>query len=164
MNKRHTFNALRLIVRQGFKVLIQITLPFLLKEVWSWLGPVLSVGVCPDPTVHWIASFLSVLRPQRPFWKLQCPLIKKEWPKLKISEEIVTSYLVASVRLVGGNCHLWEMNTICIGHLHVFHNAPHLPPKNVAQALFSISLGTAVIPRRNEKQRLAKFWEANKVH
>ena len=40
-------------------------------------------------------------------------------------------------------------------------------PQNFAQAFFSISLGTAVIPRRNEKQRLSKisvdkqgvFWE-----
>ena len=32
-------------------------------------------------------------------------------------------------------------------------------------ALFSISLGTAVIPRRNEKQmNYAKFWGPNKVH
>ena len=30
---------------------------------------------------------------------------------------------------------------------------PYFPPKNFAWALFSISLGTAVIPRRNEKQR-----------
>ena len=45
-------------------------------------------------------------------------------------------------------------------------------PQNFAEALFSISLGTAVIPRRNEKQRLWKilFWvgggggKANKVH
>ena len=46
----------------------------------------------------------------------------------------------------------------------------HLPkcilfaPQNFAQALFSISLGTAVIPRRNEKKCYAKFWEANKMH
>ena len=45
-------------------------------------------------------------------------LIKKEWPELKISEEIVTSYLAASIRLVGGDCHLWEMNTISEGNLH----------------------------------------------
>ena len=32
-------------------------------------------------------------------------------------------------------------------------------PQNFAyKALFSISLGTAVIPRRNEKQRLCKIW------
>ena len=41
-------------------------------------------------------------------------------------------------------------------------------PQNFAEALFSISLGTAVVPRRNEKQRLCKIWglgaEANKVH
>ena len=41
-----------------------------------------------------------------------------------------------------------------IHHLHVTHNAPFFPQKNFAYALFPISLGTAVIPRRNEKQRL----------
>ena len=56
-----------------------------------------------------------------------------------------------------------------------FVHAPlaHLPyctlfaPQNFAQALFSISLGIAVIPRRNEmkkkKKGYAKVWEANKV-
>ena len=33
-------------------------------------------------------------------------------------------------------------------------------PQNFAQALFSISIGTAVIPRRNGKQRLFKIWGA----
>ena len=33
-------------------------------------------------------------------------------------------------------------------------------PQNFAQALFSISIGTAVIPRRNGKQRLLKIWGA----
>ena len=39
------------------------------------------------------------------------------------------------------------------------HNAPYLPPEfciSIA-VLFSISLGAAVIPRRNEKQRLCKI-------
>ena len=30
-------------------------------------------------------------------------------------------------------------------------------PQNFVQAFFSISFGTAVIPRRNEKQRLSKI-------
>ena len=54
-------------------------------------------------------------------------------------------------------------------HLRIFHNSPHLPTprptpppkkkkKKFAWALFSISLGTAVIIlRRNEKQRLCKI-------
>ena len=33
-----------------------------------------------------------------------------------------------------------------------------LAPQNFAYALFSISLGTAVIPRRNENQRLRNFF------
>ena len=33
-------------------------------------------------------------------------------------------------------------------------------PQNFAQALFSISFGTTVIPRRNGKQRLFKIWGA----
>ena len=45
------------------------------------------------------------------------------------------------------------------------HNSPlaHIPKctlfaaQNFAKALFSISLGTAVTPRRNEKQRLCKI-------
>ena len=32
------------------------------------------------------------------------------------------------------------------------------PPVNFAGALFPLSLGTAVIPRRNEKQRFCKIW------
>ena len=52
----------------------------------------------------------------------------------------------------------------------ISHNAPYLlpahphppaPPKKmyiyIAYALFSISLGTALIPKRNEKQRLCKL-------
>ena len=46
------------------------------------------------------------------------------------------------------------------------HNSPlaHIPKctlfaaQNFAKALFSISLGTAVTPRRNEKQRLCIFF------
>ena len=37
-------------------------------------------------------------------------------------------------------------------------------PQNFAQALFSKSIGTAVIPRRNGKQSYANFWGANEVH
>ena len=45
-----------------------------------------------------------------------------------------------------------------IRHFHISHNAPYLPPKILyKQALLSISLGTAVIPRRNEKQRFCKI-------
>ena len=53
----------------------------------------------------------------------------------------------------------------------IVHLIPPPPQKkNFAQALFSISLGTAVIHRRNKKQRLCNFFfgggveEANKVH
>ena len=46
-----------------------------------------------------------------------------------------------------------------INHLH------HLicPPKFCISIVFN-SLGTAVIPRKNEKQRLRKIWEVVKVH
>ena len=61
--------------------------------------------------------------------------------------------LVLKVRVIGP-----------IRHFHISHNAPYLPPppqkkkkKKIAQALFSISLGTDVIHRRNEKQRLCKI-------
>ena len=50
------------------------------------------------------------------------------------------------------------------------HNSPlaHIPKctlfaaQNFVKALFSISLGTAVTPRRNEKQRLCKIWGGQK--
>ena len=42
-------------------------------------------------------------------------------------------------------------------NLHISHNAPNFAPRNFALALFSISLGKAVIPKRNEKQRLCKI-------
>ena len=45
--------------------------------------------------------------------------------KVEDSEEIVTYYLAASVRLVGGDCHLWEMNTIPEGNL--YRSLAHLP-------------------------------------
>ena len=54
-----------------------------------------------------------------------------------------------------------------IRHFHISHNAPYLPPppKDFAQALLLISLGTAVIPRRNEEQRFCKILGVvNKVH
>ena len=48
---------------------------------------------------------------------------------------------------------------------------PYLTLQNFAEALFSISLGTAVIPRRNENKGYGIFfffggggWGANKVH
>ena len=53
-----------------------------------------------------------------------------------------------------------------IRHLPISHNTPCLPPK-FCIALSSISLGAAVIPGRNEKQRLRKTWGeggANKVY
>ena len=45
-----------------------------------------------------------------------------------------------------------------------YSSLAHLPKctlfvsQNFAQVLFSISLGTAVIPKRNEKQRLCKLF------
>ena len=47
-------------------------------------------------------------------------------------------------------------------------NAPCLPPKIFAFALFPVSLGTALIPRRNRKQSLCKICgvggKGNKVY
>ena len=54
-----------------------------------------------------------------------------------------------------------------IRYLHISHNAPYLPPPPKIldkHALFTVSLGTAVIPRRNEKQRVMQNRGANKVH
>ena len=46
--------------------------------------------------------------------------------------------------------------------------SPIRPPlfahQNFAEALFSISLGTAVIPRKMKNDGYAKFWGANKLH
>ena len=50
-------------------------------------------------------------------------------------------------------------------HFHIFHNACTLfTPPNFAQPLFSISLGTTAIPRRNENKGHAKSSGGNKVH
>ena len=54
-------------------------------------------------------------------------------------------------------------------HLHISHNAPYLPPPKFYISIVLFSLGTAVIPRRNEKQRFCNFLGggvggANKVH
>ena len=52
-----------------------------------------------------------------------------------------------------------------IQYSHVNHNALYLPsPLNFAWALSLISLGTTVIPRKNWKHGLCKFWWINKVH
>ena len=60
-----------------------------------------------------------------------------------------------------------EVRCSAFRHLHISHNAPYLPPppekKFCISIVFNFSWG-AVIPRRNEKQRLCKFWGANKVH
>ena len=38
-----------------------------------------------------------------------------------------------------------------------YHNALFLSPQNFAQALFSVSLGTILTPKRNQKQCLCKI-------
>ena len=43
-------------------------------------------------------------------------------------------------------------------HLHASHNAPCFPPKVMNKNCLYIRLGTTVIPRKNEKQRLCKIW------
>ena len=48
--------------------------------------------------------------------------------------------------------------------LMIMHLICPPPPAKFCIKLFSISMGTAVILRRNEKQRLYKFRGANKVH
>ena len=57
------------------------------------------------------------------------------------------------LKMVQSKCTLTYVN---IPHLHKSHD-PLFAPQNFAKALFSISLGTAVLPRRNEKQRLCKI-------
>ena len=54
-----------------------------------------------------------------------------------------------------------SVSTVYSHKLYISHNAPYLPPQNLASAWFSISLGTAVIPRKNEKQRLCKILGGN---
>ena len=54
-----------------------------------------------------------------------------------------------------------SVSTVYSHKLYISHNAPYLPPQNLASAWFSISLGTAVIPRKNEKQRLCKILGSN---
>ena len=54
-----------------------------------------------------------------------------------------------------------SVSTVYSHKLYISHNAPYLPPQNLASAWFSISLGMAVIPRKNEKQRLCKILGGN---
>ena len=54
-----------------------------------------------------------------------------------------------------------SVSTVYSHKLYISHNAPYLPPQNLASAWFSISLGTAVIPRKSEKQRLCKILGGN---
>ena len=54
-----------------------------------------------------------------------------------------------------------SVSTVYSHELYISHNARYLPPQNLASAWFSISLGTAVIPRKNEKQRLCKILGGN---
>ena len=62
-----------------------------------------------------------------------------------------------------GQLRLWNLN-ICIEKVDAKYATCTSPimhlicPQNFASALFSVSLGTAVIPRRNEKQRLCKIF------
>ena len=50
---------------------------------------------------------------------------------------------------------------LCVRHLHIFQNAPCWPLKILLKHCFQFLLellGTGIIPRRNEKQRLCKIW------
>ena len=56
---------------------------------------------------------------------------------------------------------------LLIGHFHISHNAPYLPPPppQILQTLrFSFFLGITAVPREIENNAYAKFWGANKVH
>ena len=58
------------------------------------------------------------------------------------------------------------MLRLLIGHFHISHNAPYLPPPpQILQTLrFSFLLGITAVPREIENNAYAKFWGANKVH
>ena len=67
-----------------------------------------------------------------------------------LSKEIENPLLICKLTIFnGGLCH----------HTPLPHLPPYLPPKISHKHCFSISLGTAVIPRKNEKQRLCKILE-----
>ena len=55
-----------------------------------------------------------------------------------------------------------------IRHLHISHNAPHLPPpppkKKLDNLCFSFLLSITAVPREIENNAYAKFWEAIKMH
>ena len=72
---------------------------------------------------------------------------------------IFTFHIILHLVSLGFYSRLMQAKLKTIRHSQ---NAPCLPRKH-ASTLFSISLGTAIIPRRNEKQRLWKFWRANNV-
>ena len=54
---------------------------------------------------------------------------------------------------------------ISIRHFHISHNAPYYGTQNFSEALLSISLGMALIPRKKLKSKIKQnFGGANKVH
>ena len=58
----------------------------------------------------------------------------------------------------------WMKLFFIIRHLHISHNAPHLPPNTLHNLCFSFLLGITATPWEIENNAYAKFWGANKVH
>ena len=60
---------------------------------------------------------------------------------------------------------MWVFSQAAIRHLHISHNASHLPPKIFHNLCFSFLLSITAVPREMENNMLnAKLWGTNKVH
>ena len=91
-------------------------------------------------------------------WPSKMPTYRGTWVKIFKKVKCPGVY-----PFTGGERWFW------IRHFHISHNAPYLPlpppppKKDFASALFSICLGTSVITRRNEKQRLWNIWGGEQI-
>ena len=78
--------------------------------------------------------------------------------------EFVLKYVHFACYDVGS---FWNRTGVCFGWIHSLlrfsHYTPCLLPQNFAQSLFLLSLGTTVIPRRNEKQTLCKIFGGKQI-
>ena len=93
-------------------------------------------------------------------WKITC-----EWQNQSFVSKNCLLSIVSNVR--NNSNEIWKTVSqansylkIAIRHLHISHNAPYSPAKN----LFFISPGYYSRSKRNWKQCLCKVLEANKVH
>ena len=87
----------------------------------------------------------------------------------KFTLQIVSNQRFVNDKFVSGKLNIQlppppPLPTRPIRHLHISHNAPHLPPLNLHNLCFSFLLGITAVLREIENNAYAKFWGANRVH